>query len=258
MNEIRRPIVEWTRQNLIPDDFADDAIIRVDEVCRKIEVEMFMRTADGDFMLHGGGYLFTEMRTFPLLVDPPTGLLDAYARLQAGIREERGAVASLKVQTLAAIIAELHEGGHGEAANWLVSRQLAANLTPARQLVRFEAEVARFGPRADGGVSLRPGCSVHVRDDARLYQTGGVIVGVLDWCDVKDGVLVLSGRAVPRVAAELVGRSTYPSLDVFVREWADEPTRRLAKSAEIMSAMVQDIGSYPWAPKLKEGGYVRP
>jgi len=243
-----RPVVEWMRQNNLPEDVPDDALIRVDPACREIQVEVWMRDPDGALMLHGGGQLFTELRSFPLLVDPPAGLLQAYDRLRASLREERSAAAALKRQLLESIIGELDEAGFMEAGAWLASRELAANPAPSRQLVRFEVEAARIGPRIDLGPTLHPGCTVTVRAKASLYLRGGTIAGYLDWCELRDGVLWLSGRAVPRVAEQFTERSFYPCPDIFAQEWANNSHQVFTK-AEIISAMVAECSAYPWRPK---------
>jgi hypothetical protein len=246
--DVSRPIVEWMRQNNLPDDVADDAVICVDPTCREIQVEVWMRDPDGAIMLHGNGHMFTEIRSFPLLVDPAPGLIAAYDRLRAGLREERSAAAALKRQMLEEIIDELRVAGHSDAASWLASRQLAANPAPARQLVRFRVEAARVGPRADGGPCLRPGSAVTVRDHANLYLPDGAIVGYLDWCEWDDGVLWLSGRAIPRVVEQFGERSRYPSMDMLDLEYADE-TRTAISKMVIGGAMVEKIASYPLPPK---------
>jgi len=240
-----RPVVEWMRQNDLPEDVPDDALIRVDQVCREIQVEVWMRAPDGAVMLHGGGHMFTELRNFPLLVDPPAGLLQAYDRLRASLREERSAIEALKRKMLEDTISELDEAGYMEAGAWLATRQLAANPAPSRQLVRFEVEAARVGPRIDGGPTLHPGCTVTVREKASLYVRGGTIVGYLDWCELRDGVLLLSGRALPRVVEQFTERSFYPCPDIFARGWADS-SQQVFSEAEIISAMVLECADYPW------------
>lgn len=259
MNEVRRPIVEWTRQNAITDDYYPDAPITVDTTDNTITIETFMRSPDGDIMLHGSGYMFTELRTYPMLVPPPPGLLEAYERLRQSISEENGAAAAIRRETMNGLIEALHEAGFAEAANHLVLSKLAANPVPARQLVKFNVEVARVRPRFDGGSYLAPDCSIHVRPNARLYHKQGSIIGFLDWCEIQDGVLWLAGRTTPYLVRQFNERTDYPSLDIRVLEWADRTNGGAIAKAEITSAMVEDMASYPWAPATKkEGSDVRP
>lgn len=250
-----RPLVAWMVENKVPDDWADDALIRVDEVCGLIEVEMFMRHPDGGTMLHGS-HILTEMRTFPMLTPPPPGLLDAYERLRASLREERSAVAALKRQAHDDIIRELQETGHDHAAEWLASRKLA-HPTPARKMTWFRAEVARRGPRADGGPELAQGVRVSVRARARLYGQSGTVLGDLYSVEVdSDGVVWLQGQALPMVAQQMADGEKFPSIDVRTSGVALNGEMVIAEF-EITSAILEDIAAYPWRTPTEGAADVR-
>lgn len=257
MNEVRRPIVEWTRQNAITDDYYPDAPITIDTANNTITIETFMRSPDGDIMLHGSGYMFTELRTYPMLVPPSPGLLEAYARLRLSIAEENSTAAAIRRETVHSLIEVLQEAGFSDAAQHLALSKLAGNPVSSRQMVRFDVEVARFEPRFDGGPYPHRSCSFHVREGARLYLASGTIVGWLDWAKVKYGALWLSGQALPHLVKQFEERTHYPSLDTKDVEWTEGSTGALSK-LQINGATVLEIAHYPWHAAKKEDSDVRP
>lgn len=250
-----RPLVAWMVENKVPDNWADDALVIVDEACKEIQVEMFMRHPDGTPMLHGGGHTFTEMCTFPMLTPPPPGLLDAYERLRTSLREERSAVAALKRQTLDDIIRELRDMGYTDAAQWLVTRRLA-NPMPTRKLVPFRAEAARLGPRADRGPELTLTSRITLRERATLYGQSGTILGELHAVEVDaGGVVWIEGEALPMVVRQIAEGEKYPSIDCQTH-WR-ENDQMVLDHVEITSAMLADPSAYPWRTPTEGAADVR-
>jgi hypothetical protein len=102
---------KWMQANGLPSTIPDDAHIDVDEQAGTITVEVWALTAEGGLQLHAGRAL-TTVATFPLVVPPPPGLMDAYRHTVARIRAERNAVAGIRQQAAAIIEEYLIARGH--------------------------------------------------------------------------------------------------------------------------------------------------
>jgi hypothetical protein len=117
---------KWMQANGLPSTIPDDAHIDVDEQAGTITVEVWALTAEGGLQLHAGRAL-TTVATFPLVVPPPPGLMDAYRHTVARIRAERNAVAGIRQQAAAIIEEYLIAHGHPQAATLVWQ---ALDLTP--------------------------------------------------------------------------------------------------------------------------------
>lgn len=98
---------QWMQANGLPSDIPDDAYLAVDEVAGTITVEVFVRDSEGRMLLHARKHRLTAIKTFPLTVSPPPGLIDAYQRTVTALRRERDAATAIRYETADTLIDRL-------------------------------------------------------------------------------------------------------------------------------------------------------